>query len=221
MLTSPPQIGNRFALTAAHCLYDDDNEEVLPATTFSIMLGLHDRRKTKEANRWLFHQRVRLCIGVYFRRQIRVSKVIIHENFTESSNDIALLRLGKTYLYDDPLDVSFLITTNSQKTEWISPSSALSVFLMLVKGSLTRMGMSMVSSSLIWQCYPVPGWGDTGVQDTSTDKLQETVVPIVDPSSCGEDVDEDLIVCAGGLGVGKGPCKVSLQIILISHDNPG
>ena len=69
--------------------------------------------------------------------------------------------------------------------------------------------------------YPVPGWGDTGVQDTSTDKLQETVVPIVDPSSCGEDVDEDLIVCAGGLGVGKGPCKVSLQIILISHDNPG
>ena len=23
------QIGNRFALTAAHCLYDDDNEEVL------------------------------------------------------------------------------------------------------------------------------------------------------------------------------------------------
>ena len=91
---------------------------------------------------------------------------------------------------------------------------------MLVKGSFTRMGMSMVSSSLIWQLYRVPGWGDTGVQDTSTDKLQETVVPIVDPSNCGEDVDEDLIVCAGGLGVGKGPCKVSLQIILISHDNP-
>ena len=45
------QIGNRFALTAAHCLYDDDNKEVLPATSFSVMLGLHDRRKTKEANR--------------------------------------------------------------------------------------------------------------------------------------------------------------------------
>ena len=157
----------------------------------------------------------------FTRRQIRVSKLFIHESFKESSNDIALLRLGKKNLFGDPLDVSFLITTNSQKTEWISHSSALSVFLMLVKGSLTRMGMSMVSSSLIWQLYPVPGWGDTGVQDTSTDKLQETVVPIVDPSSCGEDVDEDLIVCAGGLGVGKGPCKVSLQIILISHDNPG
>ena len=51
---SPPQIGNRFALTAAHCLYDEDNEEVLPATSFSIMLGLHDRRKAKEPHRWLF-----------------------------------------------------------------------------------------------------------------------------------------------------------------------
>ena len=45
------QIGNRFALTAAHCLYDDDNEEVLPASSFSIMLGLHNRRKAREPNR--------------------------------------------------------------------------------------------------------------------------------------------------------------------------
>ena len=63
------QIGNRFALTAAHCLYDEDFEEVmqslivvyfyfsskvLPARSFSIVLGLHDRRKTKEPNRWLY-----------------------------------------------------------------------------------------------------------------------------------------------------------------------
>ena len=49
-----PQIGNRFAVTAAHCLYDDDNTELLPASSFSIMLGLHDRRrKTKEPNRCL------------------------------------------------------------------------------------------------------------------------------------------------------------------------
>ena len=51
-----PQIGNRFALTAAHCLYDEDEEdedrrELLPASSFSIMLGLNDRRKTKEPNR--------------------------------------------------------------------------------------------------------------------------------------------------------------------------
>ena len=50
------QIGNRFALTAAHCLYDEDEEdedkkELLPASSFSIMLGLHDRRETKEPNR--------------------------------------------------------------------------------------------------------------------------------------------------------------------------
>ena len=31
-----PQIGNRFALTAAHCLYDEDNKEVLILFLFSI-----------------------------------------------------------------------------------------------------------------------------------------------------------------------------------------
>ena len=88
-----------------------------------------------------------------------------------------------------------------------------------MKALLVRTDMSMVSKGilrLIHTGFPFSGWGDTGVQDTSTDKLQETVVPIVDPSSCGEDVDEDLIVCAGGLGTG--PCKVSHQRhSLISH----
>ena len=57
------------------------------------------------------------------------------------------------------------------------------------------------------------GWGGTGVQDSSTDKLQETVVPIVQSSNCmermnqTEGVNEDLIVCAGGTASG-GPCKV-------------
>ena len=46
-----PQIGNRFALTAAHCLFDDENEEQLPASSFSIMLGLHDRTQARELNR--------------------------------------------------------------------------------------------------------------------------------------------------------------------------
>ena len=90
-----PQIGNRFALTAAHCLYDDDKEEVLPATTFSIMLGLHDRKKTSKENRWL---KIRIKIFIcpfYNRTQIRVTKVLVHENFTDYTNDIALLRLGR------------------------------------------------------------------------------------------------------------------------------
>ena len=47
----PPQIGNRFAITAAHCLFDDDNEEVLPANMFSVMLGVHNRRVTRAPNR--------------------------------------------------------------------------------------------------------------------------------------------------------------------------
>ena len=60
----------------------------------------------------------------------------------------------------------------------------------------------------------ISGWGATGVQDTSTDKLQETEVPIVQSSNCiermnqTEGVNEDLIVCAGGAGSG-GPCKVN------------
>ena len=65
----------------------------------------------------------------------------------------------------------------------------------------------------------ISGWGDTGVQETSTDKLQETVVPIVQSSNCtermnqAEDVNEDLIVCAGGAGSG-GPCKVNHKLFI-------
>ena len=63
----------------------------------------------------------------------------------------------------------------------------------------------------------VSGWGDTGIQETSTDRLQETVVPIVETSNCeermnqAEGVDENLIVCAGGAK--PGPCKVRHKII--------
>ena len=76
---------------------------MLPASSFSIMLGLHDRRKTKEPKRWQFHHKIETCINLYTRRQIRVSKVIVHENFTTSVNDIALLKLGKKNLSGDPI----------------------------------------------------------------------------------------------------------------------
>ena len=64
------QIGNRFALTAAHCLYDEDEEdedkrELLPASSFSIMLGLHDRRKTKEPKRWVCHRKFKIFNNVF------------------------------------------------------------------------------------------------------------------------------------------------------------
>ena len=62
----------------------------------------------------------------------------------------------------------------------------------------------------------ISGWGDRGVQETSTDKLQETVVPIVQNSNCiermnqSEGVNKDLIVCAGGAS--EGPCKVFITV---------
>ena len=159
------------------------------------------------------------------RRQIRVDKVLVHENFNDSANDIALLRLGKDCLSGDPLKL-IQLTTNSQKREWISQSSAQCAFLTLVKALLTRMGTSMVSSisprkrfTLFYFFLSISGWGDTGVQETSTDKLQETVVPIVQSSNCinrmnqTEGVNEDLIVCAGGAGSG-GPCKVNHKLFI-------
>ena len=120
------------------------------------------------------------------------------------------------------LVIHFIIEQHDfQMIEWISQSSALPVFLALVKALSTRMGTSMVSSvsprkrfTLFYFFLSISGWGDTGFQEYSTDKLQETVIPIVQSSNCAlrikqdEGVKEDLIVCAGGAESG-GPCKVN------------
>ena len=45
------QIGSRWMVTAAHCLYDSEEYEPLPDDSFSVMLGLHDRSKNFEATR--------------------------------------------------------------------------------------------------------------------------------------------------------------------------
>ena len=58
----------------------------------------------------------------------------------------------------------------------------------------------------------VLGWGSSGIDGTATDKLQETIVPIVESSKCieieehTEGIVEDNLICAGGNG--SGPCKV-------------
>ena len=98
----------------------------------------------------------------------------------------------------------------------------------MVPTLLARAGTSTVKNKNgpnYVQSDHISGWGETGVndastgtQETSTEKLQETEVPIVRSSKCVEkmaeddakDVDESLIVCAGGAG--KGPCKVFLTI---------
>ena len=40
--------------------------------------------------------------SIFTRRQIRVSKIIVHENFTDSMTDLAILKLGKKNLSGDP-----------------------------------------------------------------------------------------------------------------------
>ena len=58
------------------------------------------------------------------------------------------------------------------------------------------------------------GWGDTGTTDFSTETLKKTEIPIVSSSTCidkmntTEAVNETLLVCAGGSGIG--PCKVDI-----------
>ena len=55
------------------------------------------------------------------------------------------------------------------------------------------------------------GWGDSGTPH-STNKLKETMIPIVPTRNCtmnlNEAVNETLLVCAGGSGTG--PCKVDI-----------
>ena len=36
----------------------------------------------------------KLCNASYVRKKVRVSKFVVHENFTSNFNDIALLKLG-------------------------------------------------------------------------------------------------------------------------------
>ena len=124
--------------------------QVLPASSFSIMLGLHDRSKKKEPNRLKFH-----CTKRWFskyticnhpcsiRRHIRVDKIIIHEDFKDSVYDIALLKLGKKSQF-------FLnLSMNLQLSVWISHSSTLPVFPLMMKSLSARKDLFMVRTDQI------------------------------------------------------------------------
>ena len=83
--------------------------ELLPASSLSVILGLHDRRKAVEAQRWhvtFVRYLIILLLVVLFvclsntlivlpRKLVRVNKIIVHQNFSTHSHDIALLKLGK------------------------------------------------------------------------------------------------------------------------------
>ena len=74
------------------------------------------------------------------RRAIGVSKVIVHDEFSHTIHDIALLQLGKKY----PLTT--LINTDSKRNGWISQSTALPVFPTMETALLVGKVSSLVSS---------------------------------------------------------------------------
>ena len=61
------------------------------------MTGGSPKRKTG-------HHMTMVCISLFHtRRQIRVNKILVHANFTDTANDIALLRLGTNGFCCNPL----------------------------------------------------------------------------------------------------------------------
>ena len=46
------QIGSNWALTAAHCVYNNDLEENFPASSLTVLFGIHNRTKLTARTRW-------------------------------------------------------------------------------------------------------------------------------------------------------------------------
>ena len=67
---------------------------MLPASAFSIFLGLHDRRKIKEPTRFKVDDFFPFDHEFSIRRQIRIREIFVHGGFENFANDIALLKLG-------------------------------------------------------------------------------------------------------------------------------
>ena len=88
VIQPPSQIGPNWALTAAHCVHDEETEAALPASSLYLVLGVHDRtRLTARA------------------RKVAIRKVIIHYDYNIATpwRDIALLKLAERVdLFDFP-----------------------------------------------------------------------------------------------------------------------
>ena len=97
------QIGTNWLVTAAHCLFEEN--EQIPTRSLAVLLGLHDRRKRTEEFRYLEYQNL-VFINILFRKRITVSDVFIHDNFTsgEPTDDIALIRIGRSKIVTTKLE---------------------------------------------------------------------------------------------------------------------
>ena len=72
-----------------------------------------------------------------------MDKIIIHEDFKDSAYDIALLKLGKKSQF-------FLnLSMNLQLSVWISQSSTLPVFPLMMKSLSARKDLFMVRTDQI------------------------------------------------------------------------
>jgi len=190
-------INKWYVLTAAHCVMDN-GVEVYPS---EIILGEHTLGKDMECVTSSDKQET-TCTTTVIKRQ--VEKMIIHEDFTNSTNDIALIRLT------EPIPLH---------SEDPNLSSVMPVCLPWNRndpGRVTLLGTEMV----------VTGWGQITKDERITEEnfedinpsaktLKKGTVPHIDYRQCstpqineyfnGEnvigknvEVDVDLEICAGG-----------------------
>ena len=85
------QVGANWAVTAAHCVYNEEAEGRVEAATLSLVLGVHDRSQLTPMAKL-----VDIRGGHLLPRKVPVSEVIIHEeyNITSGANDLAMVKLG-------------------------------------------------------------------------------------------------------------------------------
>jgi secreted trypsin-like serine protease len=81
-------LNSRWVLTAAHCLYDEDNE-LLPLDSLTLAVGEHIRNSRRRVSSNRQHS---------IRQELKPSAYVVHESYEPdiegSPNDIALLLLA-------------------------------------------------------------------------------------------------------------------------------
>jgi len=81
-------IGNNWAVTAAHCFFDDTNQQNKFKDDLTVVLGVHDRTIVVTPDTPLSERKV-----------MKISEIVLHPDYnqaTSSSNDIALLKFTES-----------------------------------------------------------------------------------------------------------------------------